>query len=30
MSEETTNRKSKDSIFVDLFTDVNYVYQLYK
>lgn len=30
MAEETTNRKSKDSVFVDLFTDTNYVLQLYK
>lgn len=30
MAEETTNRKSKDSVFVDLFTDKNYVFQLYK
>lgn len=30
MAEETTNRKSKDSVFVDLFTDKEYVLQLYK
>lgn len=30
MAQEMTNRKSKDSVFVDLFTDKNYVFQLYK
>ena len=29
MAEETTKRRTKDSIFVDLFSDVNYVFQLY-
>ncbi|MDE6087427.1 MAG: hypothetical protein K2G25_03485 [Oscillospiraceae bacterium] len=30
MAQETTKRKSKDSVFVDLFTDKNYVFQLYQ
>lgn len=30
MAEETTNRNSKDSVFVSLFDDKNYVYQLYR
>lgn len=29
MAEETTKRRTKDSIFVDLFSDVKYVFQLY-
>lgn len=30
MSAETANRRSKDSVFVDIFSDVNYVFELYK
>lgn len=30
MAQETAKRQSKDSVFVSLFTDVNYVLQLYK
>ena len=30
MAEKTSKRKSKDSVFVDLFSDVNYVLQFYK
>lgn len=30
MSEKTPKRKSKDSVFVNLFSDVNYVYKFYK
>lgn len=29
MAQETAKRQSKDSVFVSLFTDVNYVLQLY-
>lgn len=30
MSAETVKRRSKDSVFVDIFSDVNYVLELYK
>lgn len=30
MNDETSKRRSKDSVFVDLFSNVNYVYELYK
>ena len=30
MTEETTKRNSKDSVFVDLFSDESYVFRLYK
>ena len=30
MGAETVKRRSKDSVFVDIFSDVNYVFELYK
>lgn len=30
MNDETSKRRSKDRVFTDLFSDVNYVYELYR
>lgn len=30
MADETVNRRSKDSLFVDIFSDISYVFRLYK
>ena len=30
MNTETAKRRSKDSVFVDIFSDVNYVFELYR